>query len=300
MKICASPILLFAVLTVLQAQESADVWRPAAEAKEPNITARSAILFDARSGRVLYRKNENDPMPVASTQKLLTALLVVERGNLDELVSVEQPDTLASPTKLYLKAGERYSRRKLLHALLIRSANDVALTLARDHSGSTEAFAEMMNRKVRQLGGTVSNFVNPNGLPAEGQISTAREMAAVARAAYFKPAIREIMRLQEFSFHRADGNTTHLRNTNRVLRNNPYCNGMKTGYTRLSGHCLISSAAKNGNHVIAVVLGSNKAKVWGESNSLLEYGLAILPPATPSQPSPSSASGRSDQKDYGG
>ena len=243
---------------------------------EPTIQARSALLFDARTGRVLWRKNENFPTPVASTQKLLTALLVVERGNLDEVVTIQQEDTLAAPTKLYLKVGEQYTRRELLHGLLVRSFNDVASALARDHSGSEADFALAMTHRVRRLGGKISNFVNPHGLPDEAQISTAREIGTVARAAYFNRDLRAIMQLTEYPFRRNNGTITHLRNTNRVLRTMPECNGMKTGYTQKSGHCLISSATRNGHHVIAVVLGSNKARVWGESEELLRYGLALL------------------------
>jgi D-alanyl-D-alanine carboxypeptidase (penicillin-binding protein 5/6) len=267
-------LALFCGVWTAETAETADT---SAAPTPPRLQARSALLFDARSGRVLFRHNENLLMPVASTQKLLTALLVAERGDLDEKITIAHEDTLAAPTKLYLQAGESYTRRELLKALLIRSANDVALALARDHSGSVEAFAEAMNRRMRELGGRVSHFINPNGLPAEGQVSTAREMAAVARAVYFNQDLREIMAMTEYNFQRANGSTTHLRNTNRVLRTNPYCNGMKTGYTRLSGHCLISSAARNGRHVIAVVLGSNKAQVWEESDSLLNYGLALPP-----------------------
>lgn len=266
---------IFLVWALLAAAWGVPTPAPAADAPAtPRLQARSALLFDARTGRVLFRHNENEIMPVASTQKLLTALLVAERGDLDEKITIAHEDTLAAPTKLYLQAGEQYTRRELLKALLIRSANDVAVALARDHSGSVEAFAEAMNRRMRRLGGKVSNFINPNGLPAENQVSTAREMAAVARAVYFHRDLREIIAMTEYNFQRANGSTTHLRNTNRVLRTNPYCNGMKTGYTRLSGHCLISSAARDGRHVIAIVLGSNKAQVWGESDSLLQYGLA--------------------------
>jgi D-alanyl-D-alanine carboxypeptidase (penicillin-binding protein 5/6) len=272
MKLTTFPVLLFCSL----AFHGFSVLQGSTTVETPELQARSALLFDARTGRVLWRHNENEPMPVASTQKLLTALLVAERGRLDELVTIEPPDTLAAPTKLYLKAGEQYTRRELLHALLIRSANDVAVALARDHSGSEEAFASAMNWRIRRLGGKVSNFVNPNGLPAEGQISTAREIATVARAAYFNRELRAIMRLTEFPFQRTNGSTLQLRNTNRVLRTMEECNGMKTGYTRLSGHCLISSAQRAGNHVIAVVLGSNKARVWGESEQLLRYGLSVL------------------------
>ncbi|MCS7008397.1 MAG: D-alanyl-D-alanine carboxypeptidase [Chthoniobacterales bacterium] len=258
-------------------------------AGRPILECRSAILFDARTGRVLFRKNENEIMPVASTQKLLTALLVAERGNLDGFVVIQPEDTLAEPTKLGLRPGERYTRRQLLNALLIRSANDVALALARDHSGSIEAFAQAMNRRIRQLGGTVSNFVNPNGLPDERQFSTAREMALVARAAYFNRDLRPIMATREYIFRRNNGSEIFLTNTNRVLRSMPECNGMKTGYTIASGHCLISSAQRNGRHVIAIVLGSNKRRVWPESQALLEYGLerASAPAPAPTSSLPS-------------
>ena len=256
----------------------------------PKIDARCALLFDARTGKVLYRKNENFPMPVASTQKLLTSLIIVESGDLDEYVTIEPSDTLAPPCKLHLKAGEKYTRRQLLHGLLIKSANDIAVALARDHSGSVEAFAENMTERMHKLGGKISHFVNPNGLPDPQQFSTAREMAAVARAVYFNSTLRSIIALPDYAFERADGSIIPLRNTNRVLRTLPDCNGMKTGYTDLSGHCLISSASRDGKDVIAIVLGSNKAKVWGESEALLNYGLA-LSGATVHLPPPKSPKG---------
>lgn len=241
----------------------------------PSIFAKSAIAFDARSGKVYYRKNDNLPIPIASTQKLLTALLVIEAGDLERLVTIQPEDTLAEPTKLYLKAGDRYTRRELLHALLIKSANDAALALARDHSGSPDLFSMLMTARTRRLGGRSSVFKNPNGLPAEGQISNARELAAIARTAYLNPTLREIVSKPNYVFTRADGRAIPLRNTNRVLREFPACNGMKTGYTIASGHCLVASAAQNGRHVIAVVLGSNKAHVWNDARSLLEYGLSM-------------------------
>lgn len=246
---------------------------PVEGAPPPDIVGRSAVAFDARTGKVFFRKNENLVMPIASTQKLLTALLVIERGNLDQTVTIAPVDTTAAPTKLYLQAGQTYTRRELLYALLIRSANDVAMALARDHSGSVEAFAQAMNARMRQLGARQSNFINPNGLPADGQVSTARELATLARVAYLNPTLRGIVATKDFSFLRGDGTRLALRNTNRVLRNWAPCNGMKTGYTRASGHCLVASATLNGRHVIAVVLGSNKASVWSDAQKLLAYGL---------------------------
>jgi D-alanyl-D-alanine carboxypeptidase (penicillin-binding protein 5/6) len=246
-----------------------------AVAVEPVITARSAILFDANTGKVLFKKNENEQMPVASTQKLLTALLIAEAGNLDKPVKIATTDTHAEPTKLYLKAGDSYTRRDLVTALLVKSPNDVARALARDNAGSQEAFAGRMNAKMRALGGNASHFLNPNGLPASGQYSTARDMARVARAVYFNPTLRGMMNKAYYAFRFASGKTITLKNTNRVLRTFSFCNGMKTGYTIKSGHCLISSGSWNGRDVIAVVLGSNKLKVWDESARLLAFGLGM-------------------------
>ncbi len=244
-------------------------------AEPPVVTAKSALLFDANTGRVIYKKNENDQRAVASTQKLLTALIVAESGDLEKMVRIANSDTLAEPTKLYLRTGHTYSRDQLLHALLVKSANDVARALARDNAGSVSAFAARMNATMRRLGGESSNFVNPNGLPAEGQYSTARDMARVARAAYRNPDLRAIMKTRYYPFRFNGGKVLTLRNTNRVLRTYSFCNGMKTGYTVAAGHCLISSGSYNGRDVIAVVLGSNKARVWQESANLLAYGLGI-------------------------
>ena len=244
-------------------------------AQEPIITAESAVLFDANTGRVIYKKNENERRAVASTQKLLTALIVAESGDLSAPVVIEQTDMMAAPTKLYVKTGERYTRQQLLTALLIKSPNDVARALARDNAGSIEGFAAKMNARMARMGGESSHFVNPNGLPADDQYSTARDMARVARAAYFNPLLREIMRTKHCMFRYATGKTIPLQNTNRVLRTYSFCNGMKTGYTDAAGHCLISSGSWGGKDMIAVVLGSNKARVWQESAWLLAYGLGI-------------------------
>jgi len=252
-----------------------------AEYPAPATECAAFMVFDATSGKVLLEKNSRERRPVASTQKLLTALLVVEAGDLDQIVTITSADTKPEPTKLYLQPGEKYTRRKLLQAMLIRSPNDAAAALARDHSGSVEAFAEAMNERMRSLQGTDSQFKNPHGLPEAEQFSTARDMAIVARAVYFNATLREMMLVENMAFKRTNGQTINLRNTNRVMRTLRFCNGMKTGYTRASGHCLISSGTWNGRHIIAVVLGSNKARVWDESARLLAYGLQIEPAKLP-------------------
>jgi len=244
---------------------------------EISVNAKSAILLDANTGQVLYKKNDTAERAVASTQKLITALLVAEAGNLDKKVTIELVDTQCDPTKLNLKPGQIYTRRELLKAMLVRSFNDVARALARDNAGSIEAFAQKMNRRVKELGGTSSNFVNPNGLPAEGQHSTARDMARVARVAYRNPTLREIMCTKNCDFRFSSGKVVPLRNTNRLLRTYSFCNGMKTGYTDAAGHCLISSGTQNGRECIAVVLGSSKGVIAEESAKLLAFGLKMTP-----------------------
>nr|MBA2743546.1 D-alanyl-D-alanine carboxypeptidase [Chthoniobacterales bacterium] len=159
--------------------------------------------------------------------------------------------------------------------LLVHSCNDVARCLARDTAGDIDSFARLMNEKARSLGAINSNFLNPNGLPMPGQYSTARDLSLIAKAAYANPTIRSIVSLPNLVFRYADGHTREFDNTNKVLRRLPYCNGMKTGYTDAAGHCLISSGARPGRDVIAVVLGDNKPHVWSDSAALLSWALQI-------------------------
>ncbi len=249
--------------------------RQAVAAPPTDIHGKAIILVDVPSGRVLFHKNSREPRAVASTQKLLTALIVAESGDLDKLVTIQPEDAAVAPTKLYLKPGQKYSRRDLLRVLLVKSANDVACALARDNAGSVEAFADKMNAKARAMGATASHFINPNGLPVEGQYSTARDMAIIARNAYANSILREFMAIKSFEFHYADGRVREIVNTNRVLRTAPFCNGMKTGYTDAAGHCLVSSGHTEKRDVIAVILGSNKANIWKDSQKLLEWGLQL-------------------------
>ncbi len=247
--------------------------QPSDPARVPNTRATSVLVVDARTGQVLTEKNADQPRPAASTQKLLTALIVAESGYLDRPVNVEPIDTFAEPVKLNIRPGETYQRIDLLRALLVKSANDLARCLARDNAGSIEAFAEKMNARAQQLGATHSHFLNPNGLPVPGQYSTARDLSVIARAAYANPTIRSIVCLPQLVFRYANGRTRELENTNKVLKRLPFCNGMKTGYTEAAGHCLIASGSRPGRDVIVVVLGDTKSGVWSDAASLLSWGL---------------------------
>ena len=203
----------------------------------------------------------------------MTALLVTEAGPLSNPILVQHSDTTVEPTKLYLKPGHRYTRGQLLKAIIVRSANDAAVALARDVAGSVEAFAARMNRRARSLGMSNSNFINPHGLTEEGQFSTARDMARLARVAYRQSAIRSPKTIREYNFVHNDGTVRRLTNTNKLLKRLSYTTGMKTGTTRASGKCLIASGALHGRTVIAVVLDSTPQAVWNDSESLLRWAL---------------------------
>jgi serine-type D-Ala-D-Ala carboxypeptidase (penicillin-binding protein 5/6) len=256
---------------LLAAYETPDLFRE--NLAVPHTRAASVLVQDARTGEVLYEKNADAQRAAASTQKLLTALIVAEEGYLDRRVTVQTVDTLAEPVRLNIKSGDTYQRIDLLRALLVKSPNDVARCLARDNAGSIELFAQKMNARARALGATHSNFVNPNGLPMPDQYSTARDLSIIARAAYANPTIRSIVCLPQLVFRYANGRTRQLENTNKVLKRLPYCNGMKTGYTEAAGHCLIASGTIPGRDVIVVLLGDSKAGVWQDASALLSWGL---------------------------
>ena len=241
----------------------------------PKTSAASVIVVDANNGKILYEKNPDQIRPAASTQKLLTALIVAESGFLDRQVTVQSVDTMCDPVKLNIKTGDTYQRIDLLRALLVKSPNDVARCLARDNAGSVGAFAEVMNRRAQQLGAVHSHFVNPNGLPIPGQYSSARDLSLIARAAYANPTIRSIVCLPQLVFRYANGRTRDLENTNKLLRRLPYCNGMKTGYTDAAGKCLIASGTLAGKDVIVVVLGDSSSRVWRDASALLSWGLLL-------------------------
>jgi D-alanyl-D-alanine carboxypeptidase (penicillin-binding protein 5/6) len=244
-----------------------------AKSQGPEIRASSWLLLDAHNGKHLASRNAETPRPVASTQKLVTALVVLDSGNLDKIVRVQESDIRVEPTCLGLRPGETYTRRELLYAFLVKSCNDVANVLARDNAGSISAFATKMNAKARSLGCTSSNFKNPHGLTVPGQYSTARDMARIAMAAYRNPTIRDVVRRQYYTFHRANGSTVTLKTTNELLGRMPECNGMKTGYTVASGRCLVSTASRGGRDVILVQLGTRTKYIWDDGKTLMTWGL---------------------------
>jgi serine-type D-Ala-D-Ala carboxypeptidase (penicillin-binding protein 5/6) len=241
-----------------------------------NVVAQSAAVVDSYSGDFLFAKNENAKQYPASSTKILTALIVIESGDLDHLVTVDLADTKVEPSSLGLKPGEQYTRRQLLYGLLLKSANDVAMVLARDNAGSISAFAEKMDLRAAQLGATSSHFVNPHGLHDPNHYTTAHDLVLIGRAAMQQPLFREIVSTIYYTWKAPSGQIDLLRNHNRLLRHFAGCNGLKTGYTRIAQQVLVSSALRGGHEVISVVLHTDKPGIWDDSKALLSYGLVKL------------------------
>lgn len=240
----------------------------------PAITSQAAIVMDGVTGRILAAKNPDERRAVASTQKILTALVAMESGPLSDPVTVIQSDTQVEPSKVYIRDGETYTRAALIKALMVKSGNDVAKALARDVAGSEEAFMSRMNAKALSLGMRNSFFKNPHGLTEEGQYSTARDIAILAKEAYQSPIMRGFVRTKSYTFSRPSGDTKTLTNTNQLLRKVSYCTGMKTGTTRASGRCLVSTGELDGRLVVIVVLGASSEPVlYKDSEALMRWSL---------------------------
>ena len=255
-------------LPVVAPHASSSLWPDGA----PPIRAASAILIDAHTGQTLYQKNADEPRQVASTQKLVTALIVAEQDPLEAPVRISREDTLVEPTKVGLRYGESYPRRQLLRAMLVHSANDCACALARSHAGSLGAFAGEMDQLAARCGATSSHFVNPNGLPA-AQHSTARDMARIAFRAYRNPDLRDAMGMRSYCFRYASGRLCFLAPTNKLLLRSPYFNGMKTGYTEAAGKCLISSFSKGNRDLILVQLGSHAPVIFDDAQRMMQWAM---------------------------
>lgn len=237
----------------------------------PEVLARSWLLMDLASGRTIAARHPRERRAVASTQKMLTALLVLERGSLNAPVTIRSGDTAVEPSKVGLRSGQTISRGKLLEAILVKSGNDAAMALARDHSGSVENFAEAMTRRARELGAYDSRFLNPHGLTEPGQYSTAHDLARIARTLFRWPLVRQFARQRSVT---VNGRTFDA--TNKLLKRMPECTGLKTGYTIASGRCLVSTARIGGRDLLLVQLGSKESVIWADAERLMRWGRSQL------------------------
>jgi D-alanyl-D-alanine carboxypeptidase (penicillin-binding protein 5/6) len=246
---------------------------PAAHAAGLAIAAKAGVLMEMQTGKILWAKNQELRLPPASTAKILSALVVLERSPMEEAVANA---TVSKSTRTArLEAGERITVRQLLYALLLESDNQSALALAAHVAGSSKKFAALMNQKARQLGALHSRFTNPAGLPEAGQYTTARDLAVISRAAMENSAFRSIVATKSYPWHgeRADG---LLKNSNRLLDSYGGAIGVKTGSTREAGFCLVAAAERDARSLIAVILGSKEKAVWQDATILLDLGFKEL------------------------
>jgi len=242
------------------------------------LAAAGAIVIDEISGEPLYEKNPDQQFYPASTTKIMTALLVIEAGDLDHEVVVQPEDTKVEPMALDIKPGEKFTRLQMLYGLMLKSANDVAQALARDNAGSIQAFAEKMNLRARELGALSSHFENPHGLHNKEHYSTPHDLALIARAAMQQPLFRKIVSTINYDWVPEPGlPSIPLTNHNKLLRLFPGCTGLKTGYTIPAQQVLVSSALRDGREVISVVMHTDHPGIWEDSKTLLTYGFSHLP-----------------------
>ena len=238
-----------------------------AEALEVSATA--AVLMDADMGQVLYEKNGDRQMLIASTTKIMTALVVLEHAAPDDVITVT-PDHMAEGSSMYLKAGETVRVEELLYGLLLCSGNDAALALT-ECAGGLTPFVALMNEKAAALGMAHTSFANPNGLDADGHYSTARDMAVLAAAAVENPTFRRICSSRSVTI----GQRT-MENHNRLLRQMEGCVGLKTGYTQAAGRTLVSCTEREGCRLVAVTLQDGND--WADHAALYDYGFRLTAP----------------------
>lgn len=231
------------------------------------VSAEKAIVLDAATGRVLYERNADDRSLIASTTKIMTALVVCQRCNVLDRVKIPAEAVGIEGSSMYLKEGEVLTAQELLYGLMLRSGNDAAAALAIWCGGTIEGFAELMNDKARELGLKDTHFVNPHGLDAQDHHSTARDLALLTAYAMDDPIFARTVGAKTITV-----GERVLTNHNKLLWQLPGCEGVKTGYTKAAGRILVSSASRNGRRLICVTI--NAPDDWNDHKTLLERGFA--------------------------
>ncbi len=245
-----------------------------AELPAPPVTqGKAVLLMDAHSGRVLYEKNAHQRMSPASVTKIMTGLLVVENGNLNRTVEISKNAASTPESSIWLEEGEKVTVCQLLYALMLNSANDASVALAESVAGSVEAFVELMNKRARELGMKNTNFRNPHGLEEPGHYTTAYDLALVSREAMTYQAFCQIVAAKTHKIPWADNDYDRLLiNKNRLLWRYDGAVGIKTGYTKQAGNCVVGAAQKGPLMLIAVSL--NSPTVYPDLQALFDYGFA--------------------------
>ncbi|OMD60213.1 D-alanyl-D-alanine carboxypeptidase family protein [Paenibacillus odorifer] len=262
--LCLS-LLLLAPLSSIQAENSSI-----------STHARAAALIDVESGRILYSSRGDEPMLIASLTKIMTALVAIENGDLASKVKVGKNAYAKEGSSIYLQQGEEMTLENMLYGLMLRSGNDAATAIAEHIGGSEEGFVYLMNAKAEELGLTHTHFANPHGLDAEGHYSSANDLAVLTAYALHNPVFKEIVKTQEKTADNPNEKWDYKwRNKNKMLYLYEGADGVKTGYTKKALRCLVSSATRNGQQLVAVTI--NDGDDWNDHASLLNFGFNHYP-----------------------
>ncbi len=240
--------------------------------------SKSAILLDFDTGKILYSKNDNEVLPPASMTKIMSMLLIMERIDnktlsLTDEVTISENAASMGGSQVFLQAGETYKVEELLKGIAIASGNDAVVAMAEKISGSVDDFVALMNEKAKSLGLTNTKFLNPHGLDTEGHVTTARDMATLARELIKHTSILKFTSIYEDYLKKSDGSSIWLVNTNKLVRFYDGVDGLKTGFTKNAGYCLTSTAKKNNTRFITVVMGAETSdKRSSDTVNMLNYG----------------------------
>ena len=271
---------LVCILTVLLMMEISI--RVQAEGTPENLYARSAVLMDADTGRILFGKNDNEVMPMASTTKIMTLLVTLEHADLDEIVEVSERAASMPDVQLHIREGERYRLQDLCYSLMLESHNDSAVAIAEHVGGTVEGFAAMMNQKAKHLGCYHTYFITPNGLDAEDEhgkhSTTAKDLARIMRCCIKNETFLSITREPSWTFTDMDGNRSFtVQNKNAFLQMMEGALTGKTGFTNEAGYCYVGALERGEKRLITVVLAcgwpNHKTWKWMDTKALMNYGL---------------------------
>ncbi|WP_114746285.1 D-alanyl-D-alanine carboxypeptidase family protein [Falsibacillus pallidus] len=246
-----------------------------AKASGFSVSARGAVLIDQDTGRILYEKNANQKMRIASITKIMTAILAIESGEMNQDVKVSKKAVYTEGSSLYLKEGEKVKLEDLVYGLMLRSGNDAAVAIAEHVGGSLDGFVYLMNKKAEEIGMKNTHFANPHGLDDhENHYSTAYDMAILMKYAMHNPEFKKISGTKVYHADDPDSEWERTwRNKNRLLTEKyEYCTGGKTGFTKRAKRTLVTTAAKDGQHLIAVTL--NAPDDWNDHITMYNYGFS--------------------------
>lgn len=257
-------ILIFLPLLFSQSQSSARIL------SDDFITAKAAFLMDTNTGAVLYEKNPDLPLPPASTTKVMTAIVALERRPLNALLKVNKNVTRVPGCKIGVRAGEEWRMEDLLSGILLNSANDASLVVAEGAAGYVEEFVRLMNLKAREIGAYNTRFANPHGLDQKNHYTTARDMALIFKYAMNNPVLYKILQTKIMWIRGPNSRLIHLKNHNKLLGNFKGMIGGKTGYTSQAKRCFVGEASRHGKDLLVCVFGSQDHFI--DAARLLDYG----------------------------